>query len=458
MSAKNILLVCNLIIGSFCGCVENSQVKNVEVQGKDSVSGGNVEMECPEDSFSHVTGCDVKFLNCESNDGFNPDDIKICLTKEEERIVRIVEKKYNRRLFENAEYAPEYYTESVEDFQNYMSISLKVLSKLLEIHGYKTPDEETFYKKIQDIFGEDYHEFYKSPDFLTSITDHEMVKENFTVLEYEHHISTKYRMVSFTNYLSTKILTFEKKIASRDTFGLEYVRYDENSDIIVDVKSLKRDIYANLYVFNDSKAAKVWLMANDLEFFDEICCYEDREVNSKKLKNYLNLVPDDYETYDVSKDESLARHLWRGQDIFNLVFEKTDSAILAYEADNSNKMDIKAFDLLYMYLDKYRTEKCRRTDPKFVKKICLFSKMEVKLNKKHANVETYGYFNFVCQSRASSLLDDELLQLAKKENYFNIESFDEVLRVLKWDNVSHDDPDSDYPAGCLPFDYTTLLP
>lgn len=121
-------------------------------------------------------------------------------------------------------------------------------------------------------------------------------------------------------------------------------------------------------------------------------------------------------------------------------------------------MDIKAFDLLYMYLDKYRTEKIRRTKPSFVNLICLFAKMEIELNKKHANVETHGYFNFVCQSRASSLLDDELLQLAKKENYFNIESFDEVLRVIKWDNESHDDSDSDYPAGCLPFDYTTLLP
>lgn len=457
MRSKKIFLFSNLILLNLCGCVEVSQQKNVESKENDSALYVSVNAEDSLSYFNNVKGCDVKILNCELDINPNVDTMKIKLTSEEERVVRNVERKYNKRLYENAEYAPEYYTESLEDFQEYTSIALRVFNDVLKLHGYKTPDEDSFYKKIKEISGDDFHKYYNSSDFSTTVTDFESVKEDHTVLEYAYQLSSKYRMVWFNGYATDRIIRFEKEVECKDTFGLDYVKYDENSDIVLDIKKLKRNIFANLYVFNDNKAAKTWLMINDLDFFNMIDCYDDREVNEKKLKNYLKSVPDDYETYDVSRDISQLQYLWIGQDIFDLVFEKTDSAMVAYEADKSNKLDIKAFDLLYMYLDKYHTIEHYRTYRNFIKRICIFAKMEVALNKKHADKEKNGYFNFVCQSRASSLLDDELLAFAKKENYFGIESFDEVLKVIEWDKESHYDPNETYPGGCIPFDYTTLL-
>lgn len=457
MSGKKIFLLCNLILLNLCGCVEISQQKNVEFKENESAFGESVEIK---DSLSYSNnefGCEIKILNCDLDVSSNVDTMKINLTKEEERIVRDVERTYNRLLFENAEYAPEYYIESLEKFQKYTSINLRALNNLLTLYGYKAPDETTFYKKIKEICVGDCHKFYKSFDFLTAITDFESRKEDPSVLGYGYQLSTKYRMAWFHGRYTTKIITFEKEVECKDTFGFEYVKYDENSDIVVDIKKIKFNINANLYVFNDNKAAKVWLMNNYLDFFNDIRCYEDREVNEIKLKNYLSSVPDDYETHDVSGDIHKTDKLWIGKDIFDLVFEKTDSAIVAYEADKRNKLDIKAFDLLFMYLDKYHTEAYMRTKFSFIRKICYFAKMEVELNKKHAAEEKHGYFNFVCQSRVSSLLDDELLEFAKKENYFNIESFDEVLKVIEWDKESHYDPNETYPDGCVPFDYTTLL-
>ena len=319
------------------------------------------------------------------------------------------------------------------------------------------PEEVAFYKKIKDIYGEDYHDFFKSTDFLSPVIDFESVNEDYHVLEFASKLSLKYRMAWFGGYSNSRVFSFKKRILSKDTFGLEYERFDENSDIVFDIKNLKFNICANLYIFNESKAAKVWLMTNNMDFFNYINCWEDREKKKKKLKKYLNSVPDDYETYDVNKDRSLVGYLWQGQDIFNLVLEKTDSAIIAYEEDKSRKLDIKAFDLLFMYLDKCRTLKHKRTDANFVKLICNFAKIEVSLNKKHANKEKHGYFNFVCQSRASSLFDKELLELAKKEHYFNIDSFDEVLKVIEWDKGDHHNSENTYPGGCIPFDYSTLV-
>ena len=449
---KKVLLLCNLIL---CGCVDNARIINAE---KDtvSVSQEGVKSEEPVILSDYGDGSEIKILNYELNDSFNISVMKNCLTKEEIQIIRDIERKFNKQLYENSEYAYEQYTESLDDFQKYTSISLKAFNEVLKIHGYKTPDEATFYKKIEEIYGEDYHHFFESPDFLTSITDFESVKENHSVLEYADQLSSKYRMVWFRGLSNSKFFSFEKKDLYKDAFGLEYEKYDENSDIILDIKDLKSNIYANLYVFNDNKAAKVWLMNNDLEFFSMIHCYEDREINETKLKNYLRSVPDDYETYDIFKDRSLTDHLWAGQDIFDLVQEKTDSAIVAYEEDKSRKLDIKAFDLLAKYLFKYKDVKYNgsscNTDPYFVKKACNFAMMEVSLNKKHSLENKNGYFNMESTSISYRLFNDELLDVAKKENYFNIKSFDEVLKVIEWDKEHDPQGSNDY----YPFDYTTL--
>ena len=446
---RKVLLLCHLII---CGCVDNSPIINAK-KDIDSTLHESVKKEFSDIRSDYEDGCEIEILNYESNDSFSV--MKNCLTKEEFQLVRDVERKFNKRLFENAEYAVEEYTESLEDFQNYTSIALKAFNEVLKIHGYKMPEEVAFYKKIKDIYGEDYHDFFKSSDFLSPVTDFESVKENYHVLEFASKISLKYRMAWFGG--SSRFFSFKKRIISKDSFGLEYEKFDENSDIVFDIKDLKFNICANLYVFNENKAAKVWLMTNDIDFFNYINCWEDREVNEKKLKNYLRLVPDDYETYDVNRDRNIVCYLWRGQDIFDLVLEKTDNAIVEYEEDKSRKLDIKAFDLLFMYLDKNRTLKYKRTDVNFVKQICEFAKIEISLNKKYASKEKHGYFNFVCQSRAYSLFDEELLEFAKKENFFDIESFDEVLKVIEWDKGTHHDSDDIYPGGCIPFDYTTLV-
>ncbi|MEE1176855.1 MAG: hypothetical protein U0K71_07610, partial [Paludibacteraceae bacterium] len=166
---RKVLLLCILIL---CGCVDNSQIINAR---KDIDS--SVKTEISDVRSDYEDGCEIEILNYESNDSFSV--MKNCLTKEEIQLVRDVERKFNKRLFENAEYAVEEYTESLEDFQKYTSIALKAFNEVLKIHGYKMPEEVAFYKKIKDIYGEDYHDFFKSTDFLSPVIDFESVNEDY---------------------------------------------------------------------------------------------------------------------------------------------------------------------------------------------------------------------------------------------------------------------------------------
>lgn len=447
MSMKKIFMICSLIV-VFSGCAPNNKKNNQESNKSNSENSVDLETQLVDDST------EVKVLNYNEKGDVKEKTMKIFLTKEEENSVRTVERKLNRRLFENSEYAYEYRTESLEDFQHYTSAALKALHEVLKLYGYKAPDEATFLRKLKETWYFKQDEVYKSPDFMTFFVNPKSVDDDHTCLENDYQASIKYRVVLWYGFSVFNVFSFEKQVTSRDTFGVEYTRYDENSDIVVDIDKVKHDIYANLYLFNDSKVAKTWLLANDFEFFNKINCFEDREVNEKKLKAYLNKVPDFYDDYYNNYDNALsAVYIWTGQDMMNLVFEKTDSAIVAYEADKRRSLDTKAFDLLFMYIEKCRDYEDFYTDPDFIKSACDFARMEISLNKKHALKDKNGYFNMESTSLSYRLLNDKILAFAKKENYFNIESFDEVLKVIEWDKKHDPQGSNDYH----PFDYTTLL-
>lgn len=74
------------------------------------------------------------------------------------------------------------------------------------------------------------------------------------------------------------------------------------------------------------------------------------------------------------------------------------------------------------------------------------------LNKKHAKEECHGYFNVEGTSISYNLLNDKVMEFAKEENYFGIEGFDEVLKVVEWDREHDPRGSNEYE----PFDYRTL--
>lgn len=468
---KTKLMLLSLFVLSLLGCSNNPNNDSIHVE---------------EDTTNHIlTECSptilnidstIQFVNADSYFDFNKEIMNANLTKEGENIVRAREESYNQRLLHAEEEIPK--NETFEEFEEYASVVFDVFNKALKQYGYKTPDDSSFQKRIEEIWElkndpkkkEEICSFPEFYSFRVHVRNFYVYERNTDYLEFNAaHISKKYRFAIFTPRLITYFFTFKKTIGVVDGYDNEFDVYDPSSEITINSKSLLHDVYANMFVFNGSRTAKTWLMINDLDFFNRIEYLEDREVNEKKLKKYLNSVPNEYDNYEINDSEidlddgwdgyrwMYLADIWSGDDMMNLVQEKTDSAIVAYEEDKSRKLDIKAFDLLAKYLFKYKDVKYNgsscNTDPYFVKKACNFAMMEVTLNKKHSHENKNGYFNMESTSISYRLFNDELLDVAKKENYFNIKSFDEVLKVIEWDKEHDPQGSNDYS----PFDYTTLV-
>lgn len=395
----------------------------------------------------------------EKRDSLNNDVMKANLTKEEEAIIRTIEKKYNDCMKKVVNQEPveenlDVFVQNITDFEQYMSVLMESFNRVLMRYGYKTPEESVFQQKLNVVWKLNEREelVYSFKNFKSFYIEPYEVHNTY-YFEKALHASDKYRFVlPFCTFLR-----FDKKIELQnvDSFLPGAVIGDLNSELIIDKKKIEPEIYKNLFLFNNNKAAKVWLMSNDLKFFNRINYFEDREVNEKKLKTYLSTVPHEYDNYEipVSFAYSDLEDQWNGDDMMDLVYEKTDSAIVAYEFDKRNKLDIKAFDLMTMFLLRYKDKKILHRDSDFVKIACKFARMEISLNKKHAHEEKNGIFNIESSSVSYRLLNDDILELAKKENYFDISDFDEVLKVIEWDKEHDPQGSNDYH----PFDYTELI-
>jgi hypothetical protein len=144
------------------------------------------------------------------------------------------------------------------------------------------------------------------------------------------------------------------------------------------------------------------------------------------------------EYHGPDKEELLEHGLaGRNHNMMKLIFEETDKAITEYEKDESIGLNIQAFEMLREYFwEKWATmqrEKSLETSPNEIETLCIFAKMEVSLNKKHCRNRRHGWFNQECASLSYGVLSEEVLEIAKKNNYYGIPNFDEVLKVYKWD-------------------------
>ena len=372
------------------------------------------------------------------------------------------------------------YFENKEDAVIGAKAYVTVLGNYLFSHGYKKISEEQFRQRVKYIFFNDCH----NEDWLNEVNLIDSLGSNYK--DSWHCMSLKYRI-----YLEEYVNDLGKNV---DIKGAKFIndgfdpdmgtpinpRIDResfiNGELVLEGEwtrislNLDRVLYTHMYLFNDSKAAKNWLLTNLIDFFfDEIRTYDDDdEVNRKKLLYMLKHCTNDYGVitmkmppeYDGPNKEKLLEHglAGRNHNMMKLIFDETDKAITEYEKDESVGLNIQAFEMVREYFwEKWATmqrEKSLESSPNEIETLCIFAKMEVSLNKKHCRSRRHGWFNQECASLSYSVLSDEVLEVAKKNNYYGIPNFDEVLKVIAWDR-EHDPQGSKFNDS--PFDYATLV-
>lgn len=359
------------------------------------------------------------------------------------------------------------YFENDEDAVNAAKAYMTVLGNYMYSHGYKKISKELFLQKVKYFYFNDStdNSWLKKIVQIDSLSVGDQQYARSMSLKYciylEEHIYDIGGAVEIkgAKYLNDGIdPIFEEPINERmdmESFlNGELVLKKEYGSMDLD-----RILNTHLFLFNDSKAAKNWLLNNYIDFFFyKIPHYDnDDEINKKKLLYMTKKCTNEYGIISMEPDWTdksiLISYglLGRNQNMMKLLFEETDKAIMAYENDESVGLNIKAFETISEYFWKRwavngSIELCSDE----IDILCLFAKMEVSLNKKHCKTKKNGWFNVDCASISYRLLSDEVLKIAKQHNYYDIPNFDEVLKVIEWDN-EHD-------LDKKPFDYTTLLP
>ena len=364
------------------------------------------------------------------------------------------------------------YFEREEDAVKGAKAYFTVLGNYLFSHGYKKISEDQFFQKLKYFFFYDHSNegWIKELVLIDSL--------NVGCRTEIGYISLKYRL-----FIVDAIYNLPACVEIK---GAEYLNdgidpdLDEPINERMDMESflkgelvLKKDTeldrvqYTHMFLFNDSKAAKIWLLNNYIKFFfDKIQFYDDDDdVNRKKLSYMIKQCTNEYGVISMKEDpdyhgpnkEILIRSglSGRNHNMMKLIFEETDKAITEYEKDESVGLNIQAFEMLREYFwDRWAINGSVELCSDEIDLLCMFAKMEVSLNKKHCRSRRHGWFNQECASLSYSVLSDEVLEVAKKNNYYGIPNFDEVLKVIAWDR-EHDPQGSKFNES--PFDYATLV-
>ena len=395
------------------------------------------------------------------------------LTEEEDRLIRRYYELYNQSTIKDYDDI----LQEAKDKELYAKIYKDIVYKILKLYNYKKIPQEEFKRRISYFYGIDLDKkmryLSETNDFYTYIdgyqrNEYREADDDYqkAYCRFEHSV-----FIDLENAFVMKSVPFCNVVTINGMIHYEPNGHEINPpDSLYDTKNGKivlridtyRILYRNLYMFHGSKSALVWLLIYDMSFFDtmlrEYGFDKEPEANKRILKkcltehcnkygilnpDYLSSCYDVFYSYDDEERLRIHKNLWRQ------IYELTDSALTSYEEDRKRALDVRYFEMLSNYLQRFGIENTKDRAELF----CNFARMEVDLNKKHSGKRRNGCFNLESSSISYVLFEEEYLKEAEKYDYFGVDDFEEVLEVLKWD-AAHD------PQGDItiyePFDYTTL--
>lgn len=243
------------------------------------------------------------------------------------------------------------YFENNEDAVIGAKAYITVLGNYMFSHGYKKISEEQFRERVKCFF------YNKSLDedwinrivLIDSLCTETQPKGRCMSMKYriylEEHI---YDLGAGVEIKGAKYLNdgidpdldepINERMDMESFINGELVLKKETGSL-----NLDRVLYTHMFLFNDSKAAKIWLLNNYIKFFfDKIQFYDDDDdVNRKKLSYMIKQCTNEYGVISMKEDpdyhgpnkEIFIRSglSGRNHNMMKLIFEETDKAITEYE-------------------------------------------------------------------------------------------------------------------------------
>lgn len=459
-----LMLLVTGCVGKQDATIEHDQDKRFEYAGP-----------IPYDScywiYNPLVGNTEQINNIDNNFITESDSAESKLVESSKQILKDLKIKYEKR-YEGISDRSDYF-ENNEDAIRGAVAFMDVLSDYMYTHGYKKIEEEQFLQKVKFFF---YNDYPANLDWLKEIV---LINDSLHECNDNDCMSLNHR-IYLNNYACDIGSYVDIKGARLINDGVDpYI--DEPINERMDMESFNKGelvlknvdgffdinevLYTHLYLFNNNKAAKNWLLSNKINFFFKVIPFydDDDEINRKKLDYMISQCVNEYGIINPITSETI--HLYsliddglkgRNHNMMKLIFEETDKAMT--KCEQGEAFNNYAFNMLqeyFYYIWVYYRNKSQSTSFEGLDLLCMFAKMEVSLNKKHCKERKNGWSETEYSSWAYMMLSDTLLKEAERNNYYNIPNFDEVLKVIEWDKEH--DIEGKYPDK-VPFDYTTLLP
>lgn len=340
---------------------------------------------------------------------------------------------------------------AAEDFGSFLDYSEEDLNALiiledsmLKSNGFKIMEEVEFNHKIKKIFNRiidnsSQKEYLKID--TDNICDKNLVFYPFSA-EYKNiYISKTYKFITFFHPLP-QIIDYKKLYPELSKYEeipftietmegeIDITRWKDIPDLDQQRKrNIQTLVARNMYLFNDNKAQFKWLILNDQYFMESLVKTFGYTQDTELLKWVIERTK-----FDKNNPQDYGKLFWIKQcdgtlklhtntfKVLQTLYQPNDNSENRFILDN-----IQAYLEYLGNLEDIKTENISEADKvKIMANLTYFSE-QYKYNKNfNSNSKMMGRLRF--------FLNDEDIEILKKNNYFNLPKFKEW-----WDNVDYDE-------------------
>ncbi|MDP9957648.1 hypothetical protein J2X97_003317 [Epilithonimonas hungarica] len=340
-----------------------------------------------------------------------------------------------------------------------LDVTIQIVKSILKSNGYKVLINNEFNKKIQIIFGRIinpnsenkylYINYFNKCDKEFNYSPNNGIDYLGTyIIKNENFITDFYYVPEIINYQKE----FPEIAKVEENTPIKYVDKD-NNDYSIELwkdlennnepeynlsdkrkKNIRSIVARNMYLFNDNKAQYKWLILNDQYFMESLVKTFGYTEDSDLLKWIIERTK-----FDKNNPQDYGKLFWIKQcdgtlklhantfKVLQTLYQPNDNSENRFILDN-----IQAYLEYLGNLEDIKTENISEADKvKIMANLTYFAE-QYKYNKNfNSNSKMMGRLRF--------FLNDEDIEILKKNNYFNLPKFKEW-----WDKADYDEYIVDY--------------
>ncbi|WP_445722396.1 hypothetical protein [Flavobacterium sp.] len=306
-------------------------------------------------------------------------------------------------------------------------------SKILLSNGYKSPTDEVFNNRVNNIFSTIH--FNKNISYINlfdvckktaSFSDSDGFRPNIFISKSKKLVVDQLLLPEIINYeeLYPTIKDIENKVNTKFTSNngdnIYVTRWKDVSDLDQQrKKNIETLVARNMYLFNDSKAHFKWLILNDETFMRSLVTtfgyYDDNELNKWVVENT---------TFDDDKPKALDELFWNKRCSGTVKINLEVFPILKEIIEPNDRNYFEALKMYVMYL---MEEKDKRNELSLQDRAKLLAHL-VYFGEQYRYDTNFNNKSYFMQRIWMRDLDGSIQKEIVKNNYYNLPDYQNLYK------------------------------